>query len=225
MTDGVGYPRAAHSTTPTTTVGVAAASVLVIVDEDMLRRRIVLALRRASSSVSPSLTEGPKPDVLVVSADGAPSLEAKLSTLASGEQARVVAVVPDSRNPRPPITGARAQGVVLESEIETALAVTIAAVRAGQVVRPQRWDESTTPLLSPREKQVLALVVMGMSNAEVAQRLGIVETTVKSHISASYRKLEVRSRSEACARILDPQTGLGVGILALSAGGYDDGAD
>jgi DNA-binding NarL/FixJ family response regulator len=134
-------------------------------------------------------------------------------------------VVPDSCRPRPLIAGARAQGIVLESEVETALTVTIAATRAGQIVRPRGWDESNAPFLSPREKQVLALIVMGLSNAEIAKQLGIVETTVKSHISASYRKLGVRSRSQACARILDPHTGLGVGILALSAGPYDDEED
>jgi DNA-binding NarL/FixJ family response regulator len=211
-----------RSTTPTVTVDVAATSVLVVVEEDVLRQRILLALRRASSSFSSSVAGGPEHDVLVISADGAESLEEKLSASSAGSSASIVVVVPDSCRPRPLITGSRVQGIVLESAIDVALAVTIAAARAGQIVRPSGWDESNAPFLSPREKQVLALVVMGMSNVEIAKKLGIVETTVKSHISASYRKLDVRSRSEACARILDPQTGLGVGILALSAGPYDD---
>lgn len=221
VTDSIRYNPAAGSTTPTATVGVAAALVRVVVEEDVLRQRILLTLRRTSAVLSSSATDGRDYDVLVVSADSAELLEAKLSACPPGETASIVVVVPDVCPTRPLIPGARAQGVVLESAIDTALAVTIAAVRAGQIVRPRGWDESNAPFLSPREKQVLALVVMGMSNAEIAKRLGIVETTVKSHISASYRKLDVRSRSEACSRILDPHTGLGVGILALSAGSYD----
>jgi DNA-binding CsgD family transcriptional regulator len=196
--------------------------VRIVVDEDVLRQRIVVALRRASGSSTAS-DAATTHEVTVISVAGADSLDAELSPTSGGEGGTIiVAIVPDSCNPRPLITPDRVQGVVLESEVETALPATIAATRAGQIVRPRGWDGSPEAFLSRREKQVLALVVMGMSNAEIGKRLGIVEATVKSHVSASYRKLDVGSRSEACARILDPHTGLGVGILALSAGSYDE---
>jgi DNA-binding NarL/FixJ family response regulator len=38
---------------------------------------------------------------------------------------------------------------------------------------------------------------------------------VKSHLSSSFSKLGARSRSEATALILDPATGLGMGILTI----------
>ena len=73
------------------------------------------------------------------------------------------------------------------------------------------------PALSAREKQVLALVVMGYMNCEIAERLFLAQSTVKSHLGSAYAKLGVRSRHEAAELILDPVGGLSTGILALGA--------
>ncbi len=51
--------------------------------------------------------------------------------------------------------------------------------------------------LSARESEVLTLVSMGFSNAEIAARLYITEGTVKRHLTNIYIKLEVRSRMNA----------------------------
>jgi FixJ family two-component response regulator len=48
-------------------------------------------------------------------------------------------------------------------------------------------------LLSPREKQVIALVASGLMNKQVAAKLSISEVTVKMHRSSAMRKLGVRS--------------------------------
>jgi DNA-binding NarL/FixJ family response regulator len=53
------------------------------------------------------------------------------------------------------------------------------------------------PVLSPREREVLQLVVRGLSYQEIADVLSISRHTATSHIRNIYRKLEVRSRSEA----------------------------
>jgi DNA-binding NarL/FixJ family response regulator len=66
------------------------------------------------------------------------------------------------------------------------------------------------------------LVVIGFSNAEIASKLHLAETTVKSHLTTSFRKLGVRTRSEAALRILDPHTGLGLGILSMTDAGVPD---
>jgi DNA-binding NarL/FixJ family response regulator len=110
-----------------------------------------------------------------------------------------------------------ADGLVAAARLASALGPTVLAVAAGQAVFPSELRTgSWRPLLSRREKQILGMVVMGFTNAEIARRLFIADSTVKSHLSSAFRKLGVRSRSEATHLILDPERGLGTGILAIS---------
>ncbi|MBN6057943.1 response regulator transcription factor [Nonomuraea sp. RK-328] len=51
--------------------------------------------------------------------------------------------------------------------------------------------------LTEREREVLALLGAGMSNAEIAKRLHIVEGTVKAYVSAILTRLDVRNRVQA----------------------------
>ena len=51
--------------------------------------------------------------------------------------------------------------------------------------------------LSQREREVLALMAEGMSNVEIAERLGIGEKTVKTHVSNVLAKLDVADRTQA----------------------------
>jgi DNA-binding NarL/FixJ family response regulator len=112
---------------------------------------------------------------------------------------------------------AGAAGVVLEGQLAATLGSCLAATRAGQVCVPKRAARQVEPAaLSAREKQILGLVVMGYMNSEIATQLFVAETTVKSHLSSAFSKLGVRSRNEAVDLILDPERGLGMGILGLS---------
>lgn len=134
--------------------------------------------------------------------------------------ARVLLVLPapSSRDRRFAAIGA--DGIVYETELERMLAPALSALESGLAVLPQELNaEHMGPNLSAREKQVLAMVVMGFTNIEIATKLYLAESTVKSHLSSSFRKLGVTSRNDAAARILDPHSGLGPGILAISGDG------
>jgi DNA-binding NarL/FixJ family response regulator len=115
-------------------------------------------------------------------------------------------------------------GVVLEEHLSATLGVCIEAVRAGQVCVPRRHAPQIEPAtLSAREKQILGLVVMGYMNSEIANQLFVAESTVKSHLSSAFSKLGVRSRNEAVDLIVDPERGLGMGILALGGEPIESG--
>jgi len=62
-----------------------------------------------------------------------------------------------------------------------------------------RGAEDDDPLspLSPREREVLALISEGLANAEIAERLGISDKTVRNHISNVFDKLGVWTRAQA----------------------------
>ena len=54
--------------------------------------------------------------------------------------------------------------------------------------------------LSPREQEIVHLIVGGLSNLEAASRLGITEATVKAHLTHLFQKLALRSRAQLIAR-------------------------
>ena len=65
--------------------------------------------------------------------------------------------------------------------------------------RPERRVEPAHPqsLLTPTQMQVLRCVRSGLLNKQIAHELGIAEATVKVHMTALMRKLNVRNRTQA----------------------------
>jgi LuxR family maltose regulon positive regulatory protein len=54
--------------------------------------------------------------------------------------------------------------------------------------------------LSQRELEVLHLLASGMSNQDIARKLFVAVSTVKTHANNVYRKLDVHNRTQAVAR-------------------------
>lgn len=87
---------------------------------------------------------------------------------------------------------------VLREELLTA----IRSVHAGHDYIPRRLanrlaEQQKRPRLSPREVEVVELVSKGMSNKEIAYRLGIAEDTAKNHVKHAFEKLGVQDRTQA----------------------------
>jgi two-component system, NarL family, response regulator LiaR len=74
---------------------------------------------------------------------------------------------------------------------------TLAPEAVQALIQPPSDAESMAADLTRREQEVLALLVKGMSNPEIAERLFISRSTVKVHISSILSKLGVSSRAEA----------------------------
>jgi DNA-binding NarL/FixJ family response regulator len=111
---------------------------------------------------------------------------------------------------------AGAAGILLEGDVERALVPTARSVLAGQLTVPSVLGQKLAPRpLSHREKEILALVVIGKTNREIAHTLFLAESTVKTHLSSAFRKIDARSRAEAVARIQDPELDFGPGVLAV----------
>ncbi len=82
--------------------------------------------------------------------------------------------------------------------------------RIEAVLRRSQWQKETQPkkektinkgvnveALTPKEKEVLALVAKGASNQEIADKLCVRDVTVKTHLNSIFKKLKVTNRTQA----------------------------
>jgi DNA-binding CsgD family transcriptional regulator len=97
--------------------------------------------------------------------------------------------------------------------LNRATAFATVAVLAGALQRSRRTEKITPPappfdgLLSEREREVLARMAEGETNAQIAGGLVIAESTVKSHVKNILRKLDAANRTEAVGRYLGSANG------------------
>lgn len=99
---------------------------------------------------------------------------------------------------------AGAKAYLLKDVEPAELVACVRAVHQGRAwvsptVAAKLAERMTRVELTPREMGVLRLLAEGLSNKEIAARLGIVEGTAKVHVSRLYEKLDVSNRTEALA--------------------------
>lgn len=91
----------------------------------------------------------------------------------------------------------------------------VSAIRSAKLGKPTLSPEATQILikasnrsatpeydLTPREKEIMAMMIDGLNNPEIAERLVVSRSTVKFHVSSILSKLGVSSRTEAVAMAL-----------------------
>jgi DNA-binding NarL/FixJ family response regulator len=71
------------------------------------------------------------------------------------------------------------------------------APKAAQALVAARAEQQTDPDLTPREREVLALLADGLPNKLIARRLDISEKTVKAHLTSIFQTIGVTDRTQA----------------------------
>ncbi|MGW2523908.1 response regulator [Streptomyces sp. NPDC001617] len=164
------------------------------------------------------LTAELRPDVVLmdVRMPGMDGIEATRRIVESGGRSRVLVLTTfDLDEHAYDALRAGASGFLLKHVQPEELVAGIRAVAAGDAVispgltrklidafsdrlpdRPPTQDRRLSDL-TEREREVLAALASGLSNAEIATHLSVAETTVKSHVSRILTKIGVRDRVQA----------------------------
>jgi DNA-binding NarL/FixJ family response regulator len=194
-----------------------ALRVAVRSDDGALHVRAVALLEAAGCVVVDA--DDPALDAAVLMlGDRPPDTDAVKSLCERRPGVRIIAVVGDDRpsSELRKLLRAGVDAVLFDVQVGRCLPLTVSAVCEGQIVVPRTLRQHVLRQpLSHREKQILRLVVRGWTNRQIADELYLAESTVKTHLSSAFTKLDTHSRAEVTDLILDPDEGRRLGILAL----------
>lgn len=138
-----------------------------------------------------ALTQVPGPPRLVLVVTGTPSQHEVVESLRAGATSYLV----DGQYTRADLINAVLGTLTGHSHLSQA-AIT-AMVRQTREESGRPIERAEAEVLSLRQREIMALLAAGRSNADIAARLFLAEKTVRNHISAIYTKLRVNSRAEA----------------------------
>ena len=194
-------------------------AVMIIDDHEVVRRGIAEVIERSDGMTvvaeAGSVAEGVRratlvrPEVMLVDLqlpDGTGiDLMTRLRTVLPETRA-VVLTSFDDDDALAAALSAGAAAYVLKSVRGTEIADVIRSVAAGRTLLDERTltrrrndVEDPTADLTPSERKVVELIGDGMSNREIAERLGVAEKTVKNHITALLAKMGLQRRTQVAA--------------------------
>jgi DNA-binding NarL/FixJ family response regulator len=139
------------------------------------------------------------PEVGVISLTTYADDETVLSALRAGARGYLTKDA-SGEDIRAAILAVAAGDAALDPAVQLHVVSALARGQAGSA-GPASGADQAGPLLpdelTPREAEVLALIAEGLSNAEIAERLFVSPTTVKSHINHLFAKAGLRDRAQA----------------------------
>lgn len=170
--------------------------------------RIVVAAEAANGEEAVAAATATAPDVVLMDlrmplVDGA-SATARILATQPGTKVLVLTTY-DGDSDIVRAVEAGAVGYLLkDTPGDTIISAVFAAARGETVLAPpiaaklvSRMRAPEPPALSPREREVLQCVAEGLSNPDIAAKLYIAETTVKTHLLRIFAKLNVDDRTRA----------------------------
>lgn len=141
-------------------------------------------------------------DLLMPGLDGA---ESTRRLLAEWPEAKIIILTTyDSANGIGQALDAGAKGAIVKKAELDDLLEAIRAVAAGdtfispEIAQVLKSSPATAPL-SPRQTDVLELVTLGLSNEDIAYKLGISAPVVRDYLKATFAKIGAANRAEAVA--------------------------
>lgn len=96
-------------------------------------------------------------------------------------------------------------GITRETEVVCAFPTQVDTLHLNPGLRPHRITRLGMNKLTPRQREILAHLAKGFRYKEIASELDISTCTVRAHLHSTYRKLQVKSRTEAVLRYLGRQ--------------------
>jgi DNA-binding NarL/FixJ family response regulator len=151
--------------------------------------------------------------VVVVEPDGGVHSDAEYVQLRNTLLQASITVICSADRERPQaLLWAGVDGIIFDPGADAVVGPAVRTVLRGYVTVPRALRAALQPpALTRRERQMLELVVEGLTNREIAERLYLAESTVKRHLSSTFKRLGVSSRREAAAAVLAAEQSFGVG--------------
>ena len=198
--------------------------ILIADDHDLFREGVRLLLQPFAEveslseaacydDIAQCLRQTPLPDILLLDLD-MPGIEGVASIQGICQSTPSMAVIVISGHDAPQTIHAciqaGAMGFLSKSSSKDTMLSAIRQVYAGDIYVPSEVEQAAIESidLSPRQGEILAMILEAKANKEIAYLLDISESTVKQHITVLLRKFDVSSRAQLIKKAGTLQIGM-----------------